>query len=448
MNDKFKYLKQQLKELKEIEDVDDNIIKFLCTDYQTGLLNRMALYEYINYRFKGNFVKSMIIDIDNFKYINDTYGYLIGDKILKKVSDKLKQVCVNDLVFRFGGDEFIVISNYAMSKNVIEDKAKTILAEINSITHEEMKNEKINVSIGISLCKCNGKCCNKGHCKLISKSNIALYEAKKSGKNKYIIYTKGLENKRVLNHDIERGLNEAIKNDEIMLYYQPQYTSENKLYGFEALFRWKNKNYAHIPVIDIIKIMEKSNLILSIGKEIMRKACLFAKKINENRQKKLIVSFNVSSVQIMDDKFTDDIKRIIEETKVDATYIGIEITETVLIDNIEENIQKIKVVKELGIKISLDDFGTGYSSFNYLVKLPLSVVKIDRSFVVGMEESDEYKKLIKLLIDASRSLKLEIVAEGVEKEIQRTILNEMGVNYIQGYLLSKPLEENKALEVI
>ena len=184
--------------------------------------------------------------------------------------------------------------------------------------------------------------------------------------------------------------------------------------------------------------MEKSTLIDEIGKFIIKSAFSFAKKINNNREKKVIVSVNISAVQIMKHNFV----RTIKETGVEPNTVGIEITETVLLQNIEENILKIKERKDIGIKISLDDFGTGYSSFSYLVKIPLSNIKIDKSFIWGMKDSEEYRTLVKLCIDTAHALNLKVVAEGVETVEDLGLLKYMKADFIQGYLFSKPLPKH------
>lgn len=434
-------------DITQIKEANSKIKKQAYTDSHTGLLNRRALYEYFNNIRNGSNITAMIIDIDNFKDINDKYGHEAGDRALKRVSKELKKLFSNDYIFRFGGDEFIIIIENIDYKKYIEYKANEILREVYNIEVNEIENDKISLSIGIAHCKCS---CDKvkKDCELIKRADMALYKAKEYGKGRYVIYTKGLEDEIKLKINIEKDLNNAVVNDEVSLYYQPQYTKDNKLSGFEALFRWKNKKYSSIPIIDIINIMEKSNLIISIGNEIIRKACLFAKYINKNREDKLIVSFNVSSVQIMKADFIDNIKKILNETKVSPSCIGIEITETVLLENINENIEKIKELKSLGVKIALDDFGTGYSSFNYLLKLPLSQVKIDKNFIMGIKEDKDYINLIKLIIDSSHSLNLDIVAEGVETIEQLNILKDMHIDYVQGYFISQPLEEQDAIALI
>ncbi|MGL4848142.1 MAG: sensor domain-containing protein [Clostridium sp.] len=435
-------------DITEVVEAKERVRMQAYTDYNTGLLNRRALYEHINNGVKFKPKTVIILDVDNFKNINDTYGHHVGDSVLLKIAEALKEINEDGKVFRFGGDEFLIVYDEQLGKNEIEKKSKKILDYISKI---KIENEHIAVSLGIATCGCQKKCLGKqesGECRLIIKADIALYNAKKYKKSTYVIYTEKLEEEMLFISKMEKDLSHIIERDELKLVYQPQYTTDGKVIGFEALFRWKNDAYKKTSIQDIIETMEKNKLIIQVGHEIIKKACVFAKKINENRKDKIIVSFNVSAVQLMEENFTNEVKAIIEETGVDTDSIGIEITETVIIEDIHKSVKKLSELKDLGIKISLDDFGTGYSSFNYLVKLPLSVVKIDRSFSIEMEGYEKYITLIKLIVDASHSLNLSVVAEGVETKEQLKVLKNIGVEYIQGYLFSKPLEEDKAMELL
>ena len=199
-----------------------------------------------------------------------------------------------------------------------------------------------------------------------------------------------------------------------------------------------------MPIIDIIRTIEKLKIMDMIDEYVMLEAFKFAKKINKGREKKIVVSINISAIEIMEEDFVSKVKRLIEEVGVSPEIIGVEITETVLIENLDDNILKIKALKELGMKVALDDFGTGYSSLNYLVKLPLSHVKIDKSFISNMSKGSEYIKLIGLIIEVTHSLGLKVIAEGVETYDELAILDGMGIDFIQGYLFSKPLPQDEA----
>ena len=209
-----------------------------------------------------------------------------------------------------------------------------------------------------------------------------------------------------------------------------------------------NPKYHHTPVIDIIKTIEKFQIMDYVGDYILKEAFKFAKEVNLKSKKDIVVSVNISALQIMGKMFVNKFKALLDEVGVDPKYIGIEITETVLLENIDENIVKIQELKDIGINVAIDDFGTGYSSLNYLVKLPISKLKIDKSFIDDINDSNEYKKLVNLIIEIAHSLSLEVVAEGVEDVNQLDILKNMDVNIFQGYLFSRPILKEEALQLV
>ncbi|MGL5278522.1 MAG: sensor domain-containing protein [Cetobacterium sp.] len=426
-----------MRDVTEMKSQEARIKKMAYTDSLTGLANRRGLYNYVESQLirKYSDVTIMFLDLDNFKSLNDSFGHQHGDKILVEFGEDLQKICRDGFVSRIGGDEFVIIWEGKMNKELAVEVAEKIL---NHLSGKKRKFNKLSASIGIV----TGNTGEETIDKFLTKGDLALYKAKEQGKNQYVFYNRDLDKKRCLNEEIEQDLRNALDKDELELYYQPQYTCSKELVGLEALLRWNNDKYRKIPIVEIINIMEKSTLIDEIGAFIIKTAFSFAKKINENREKKVIVSVNISAVQIMKHNFVRTIKKIITETEVNPSYIGIEITETVLLQNIEENILKIKELKDIGIKISLDDFGTGYSSFSYLVKIPLSNIKIDKSFIWGMKDSEEYRTLVKLCIDTANALNLKVIAEGVETVEDLGLLKSMKVDFIQGYLFSKPLPKH------
>lgn len=426
-----------MRDVTEMKNQEAKIKKMAYTDSLTGLANRRGLYNYVENQLvkKYSDVTIMFMDLDNFKTLNDSFGHQHGDKILIEFGEDLQTICKSGFVSRIGGDEFVIVWERKMNRELATEIAEKIL---NSLGGKKRKFNKLSASIGIV----SGNTGEETIDNFLTKGDLALYKAKDQGKNQYVFYNCDLDKKRCLNQEIEQDLRNALDKDEFELYYQPQYTCNKELVGLEALLRWNNDKYRKIPIVDIINIMEKSILIDEIGKFIIKSAFSFSKKINENRTKKVIVSVNISAVQIMKHNFVRTIKKIIVETGVNPTDIGIEITETVLLQNIGENILKIKELKDIGIKISLDDFGTGYSSFSYLVKIPLSNIKIDKSFILGMKDSEEYRTLVKLCIDTAHALNLKVIAEGVERVEDLILLKSMKADYIQGYLFSKPLPQS------
>lgn len=430
------------RDVTEERKMQKHIKKLAYTDALTNLQNRRSLYKYVDCEIskKGLDLTLMIIDLDNFKKLNDSCGHSYGDEALILIANKLKIVCKDAFVGRIGGDEFVVVWENIKNENELRKLTEEILLAIKMEFNKGGKTNIISASIGVVTSNWKDNSIET----LLLKGDLALYKAKEKGKNQYVMYTESLEKERIFNLKIERDLRDAVKNDEIDVYYQPQYTSGKELKGFEALFRWKNTMYKDVPVIDLIRIMEECNIIDEISNTILKKAFRFAKRINENSKNIIIVSINISGMQIMNDNFVDKFKDLIKEIDVSPNYIGIEITETVLLSNIDDNIKKIKSLKDLGITISLDDFGTGYSSLNYLIKLPLSQVKIDRSFIQGMNSRYEYIKLVKLIINLAHSISMLVIAEGVEKVSELKILEEINIDYIQGYLFSKPVNELEA----
>lgn len=435
-----------IRDVTEDIKTQDHIKQLAYTDFLTGLQNRRSLYEYIEAEktLLDVSLTVMFIDLDNFKKLNDSFGHHYGDEALLLISKKLKLLCDDAFVARIGGDEFVVVWKNLKNQESLMKKVNQILLEMKTEFSKGDKTNIISVSMGVVHCK--GGDIEVDH--LLLQGDLALYKAKEKGKNQCVMYTEDLERERLFALELEMDLRDAIKNRDITLYYQPQYTSDKILKGFEALFRWNNPKYQAVSVIDIIKMIEEGRMIEEIGDYIIEEACLFSKKVNQVSKEPLVVSMNLSALQIMNHNFVNKFKSLIEKVDVDPNLIGIEITETVLMENMKENTKKLKDLKELGIKVSLDDFGTGYSSLNYLVHLPLSQVKIDRSFIRGMNQGDEFIKLVKLIINIAHTLSLPVVAEGVEYEEELKLLKSLNVDYIQGYYFSKPVSEQEALSLI
>lgn len=436
-----------LKDVTEIRKNQEDIRRFAYTDYLTGLLNRRGLNRYIENEIDKNEnsrLVVMFVDLDNFKKLNDSFGHYYGDKALKLIGSKLSGFCKKAQCARIGGDEFVIVWENISETQKIKESADRILELLNNEFRRGDRSIQISGSIGILIC--NQK--NFNYEDLLLKGDAALYKAKEKGKNQYVFYTDALEDELNFNLQIEADLRKAVTNNEVDIKYQPQYTPEKELVGFEALFRWKNNKYKDIPVIDLIKIIEKYDVMDSIGDYVIKKSLIFAKEINKKSKRKLVVSVNISALQIMGNMFVEKFKSILTEVGVNPEFVGIEITETVLLENINENIKKIDELKRLGVTIALDDFGTGYSSLNYLVKLPISKVKIDKSFVWGMGIGSEYIKLVNLITEISHSLGLPVVAEGVENIEELELLEEMDVDLIQGYLFSVPLDREEAMKIV
>lgn len=419
---------------------EEEIIKCSRTDFLTKIPNRRGLYEYLEDKINNGNSKLTVLfmDIDEFKKINDVYGHKFGDDILKIVAMKICKIFKDDFVSRISGDEFVVVID-TQNKEELEIILNKLIDEISFEITIGKHQCFVSSSIGVvdSTEEDNIE-------SILIKADLAMYSAKKKGKNTFSFYEQGMAEEVEINSSIEADLYNAIENGEVNLYYQPQFSSDKKLLGFEALFRWNNDKYKNVSVSKIISIMEQCKLIHKVGRYIFNKACIFAKEINEGREEKITVSINISPIQLMRKEFILEVMDIINKTEVDPKCLGLEITEGIFLENTEDSINTISRLKNLGIKIFLDDFGTRYSSLNYLVKLPISSIKIDKSFIDEIADKGDYYTLTKLITDIAHSIKLPVVAEGVENNTQLKKLKDMKVDAIQGYIFSKPLSEEDA----
>lgn len=420
-------------------------------DTLTGLPNRMALKNKLNKILSGSLPNIhngalMFLDVDNFKFINDTYGHGVGDEVLREIGYRLKSI-ENDNTFvgRLGGDEFIIIAN---DINDIE-QIKNLASYIQDIFKNKFaiydREIFLSTSIGIVLYPENGTKIDE----LLKNADSAMYKSKLYGRNRYMLFNKEMNEEKSDRVYIQNTIRDAIDNERFSLHYQPEIdVNTGKIVGFEALIRWIDKDYGYIQPEKFIRIAEEMGLIISIGNWVIKKACIFSKKINENSNSKCVVSVNVSTVQLIQDDFIDTVKGIIKEVDVDPSYLGIEITETSMMESFQTNAYKIKQLKKLGIKTSLDDFGTGYSSLNYLRQLPINTLKIDKSFIDDLATDIYGTNLTEGIIMIAHKIGLSVVAEGVETYEQVEQLKKCQCDIIQGYYISKPLTEDKAIDFI
>lgn len=424
---------------KEQEKVINNLAYY---DGLTKLPNRVFFEERFNHKIaaakrKNSNIALFFIDLDNFKIINDTFGHLIGDKFLENAAKRLNNIIrEEDIVGRFGGDEFtILIEDFttASSLGVIASKIVDIFNQPFKFNSHEFFS---GASIGISVYPENG---NTYH-ELMKAADTAMYHVKSSGKSGYEFYSKTMGeivSKRMV---LTNNLRSALANNEFHLVYQPKIdVSLNKVYGMEALLRWNNPNLGFIPPDKFIPILEENGLIYEVGLWIIKQALSDMKSFQSEGFSDLIISINISYIQIENDDFLDDIGIIIDDIGVARKSIELEITETQIMNNIEAALVKLKEITNYGIKISIDDFGTGYSSLSYLKKLPADTIKIDKSFVLDIDRDEDDRSIVQAIIALSNSLGKSVIAEGSETQSHIDTLKELGCTKVQGYFYSKPL---------
>jgi diguanylate cyclase (GGDEF)-like protein/PAS domain S-box-containing protein len=428
-------------------------IEFLAHhDPLTNLPNRLLLKARLDQsitRAKNakEILAIIFIDIDNFKIINDTYGHSIGDKIINLVALRLQRnLRVDDTISRIGGDEFIlVIENVSDVKNIEKIANKILNDFIEPIKLQEYLFE-VTISMGITLFPENGLNAEE----LIKNADTAMYSAKNAGKNQFQFYKNEMTNdifeKIIMKNEISDGL----KNEDFEVYYQPQINiQENKIVGAEALIRWNYKNSRLIFPNEFISYAEETKLIIPMGEFVLKKSCLFLKKLQDlNLLNDGIIAVNISNVQIKNSDLLKTIKECLDYSKLDAKYLEIEITESYIMDNIQESIITLDNLKELGLKLAIDDFGTGYSSLSYLKRFPIDKLKIDKSFVDELPKSSKDAAIAKTIIKLAKGLEMKVIAEGVEKKEQNDFLKTEKCDEVQGWFYGKALRENDFIEFV
>lgn len=434
-------------DISELKEYEKKLHQLAYHDQLTGLKNRVALTEQLSGLIEEKKNKKMallFIDIDNFKYVNDTMGHTFGDYVLKEVGNRLSTFqSETSFLYRLGGDEFIILINAFDEMNEVEKIAVNILKTLKNAVEIEGSSIFNTVSIGVSIFPEHGSNMDE----LLKNADIAVHKAKEAGKDKIIIYNVPMNEAVTERMRIERNLRRALQKNEFELHYQPQLDIKtNKISGFEALIRWRNEELGFVSPAKFISIAEDTHMILPIGIWVLRNACLFLKRLHLAGYLDLTISVNVSMLQLLQDDFVEVVTDALELTKLSPKYMELEITESILMESYETIARKLKLLRGRGVKIALDDFGKGYSSLNYLRHLPISTLKIDKTFIDTIQAEGKNKSLADLIVKLGRSMDLCVVAEGVETKEQMDYLIKHKCHKIQGYLFSKPLPENEVIE--
>lgn len=412
-------------------------------DVLTSLPNRLLLLDRLHVavrhaqRFDKN-VAVLSLDLDNFKHVNDCFGHMAGDILLQQVAERLKAcVAADSTVARLGGDDFaILVAQCDDIKDgvlIAEKILEQFVAPFNLTNCETF----VTASIGITYSPVDGNDAET----LLKNSELAMYRAKKEGKNKYQLFTKTMKARVVHRLSLENSLRKALDRKEFLVYYQPKVlASSGEIMGMEALVRWQKKDGRLISPLDFIPLAEETGLIVPIGAYVLRQACLDTGKWLRQREN-LSVSVNLSARQFTQEGLVADIGRILDETGFPAARLELEVTESVVMGNEQAAIEQMHELKGLGARLALDDFGTGYSSLQYLRKMPIDTLKIDRSFVRDLPGNSESSAIAIAIIALARALNLELVAEGVENQAQLQFLRQQACQelQIQGFLFSQPI---------
>ncbi|MDE2616761.1 MAG: EAL domain-containing protein [Burkholderiales bacterium] len=434
------------RDISKRKRAEDETQRLAFYDTLTGLPNRRLLMDRLshaqvtsarNRRYGGLF----FIDLDNFKDLNDTLGHDVGDLLLEQVALRLVS-CLRegDTAARFGGDEFVVMledlsENDADAARQAELVAEKILARLNAPYELVGRQHNSSPSIGITLF-CGAVL---GVDELLKRADVAMYQAKAAGRNTLRFFDPGMQAAVLARAALDTDLRMGLQREELLLHYQPVVDGRNRIVGYEALLRWRHPGRGMVSPGEFIGLAEQTGLILSIGQWVLRTAC--RQLVAWSAQpvtRKLSLAVNVSARQFRQADFVNQVQAVLDETGVDPQYLKLELTESVLISDVEDAIRKMGALRERGVRFALDDFGTGYSSLSYLKRLPLDQLKIDQSFVRDVLTDPNDAAIVRTILALAQSMDLQAVAEGVETEGQRQFLLDSGCMVFQGYLFGCP----------
>jgi len=430
------------KEKIELQRKKNNFRDLSIKDGLTGLYNRSffqdEIYNSLKRSKRSNYDTALFfIDLDSFKDINDTYGHEVGDFVLKEISLRLKkELRDSDILSRIGGDEFTIIVENFKSKFGLSVLGTNILECLRKPIKYEDKNLHLSGSIGISVYPDDTQDISE----LIKYADIAMYESKNEGKNLYQFYDSDMSKYYIEKMKIKNDLHESIENKELEVFFQPQINSStNKIIGVEALIRWYKKG-SFISPIDFIPLAEETDFIITIDEFVLEESIKMIIKMKlEHNIDIPKLSINMSSKDLEYKGYFDNLKKILKKYNFPGERLELELTENIMVKNPDLTIEKIKKIQSLGINVSIDDFGTGFSSISYLKKLPINKIKIDRSFIIGIETDDKDRIIVQTMVDFAKGLGLDVIAEGVESSNEIEILKKIGCFNIQGYFYSRPL---------
>jgi diguanylate cyclase (GGDEF)-like protein len=441
--------KNKLRQLAYYDSLTELPNRQLFTE-QLDMLLRMAERE-------KRTIALLFLDLDNFKRINDSLGHSAGDVLLREVAERLASCVRNsDLlakyvdseakigVSRLGGDEFTVVLNNVDKPSTAGAIAERILESLQMPMMIDGHEVVVTPSVGIALAPQDADNVED----LLKLADTAMYHAKSGGRNKYSFYTSSMKGTGVGRLKLETELRKAVEREELVLHFQPQVcVKTGDIVGAEALVRWEHPKHGLIPPARFIPLAEEMGIIIDIGTWTLREAARQSKRLQEMSLGVPKMAINISALQF-NPAFTGQVQQVLAETEIDPSLIELELTEGVIMSNAKASIEALHSLKALGVSLSVDDFGTGYSSLSYLSKFPLDELKIDRSFVIDFNNSENNSSLVSAIIAMGKSLKLSLVAEGVDTVDQFLFLRERNVDKIQGYLFSKPLQADAFTELM
>ena len=430
------------RDITERKTLEEQLRHQAFHDVLTGLENRFLFLDRLGHALTragrgGRPTAVLFLDLDDFKAVNDRLGHAEGDKLLVDVAHRLKAVTrAGDTVARLGGDEFAIIVEETDPAEA-EQAAARILATLTPPFELGDRPIAVRVSVGIAMQSIDGADADE----LLRRADIAMYAAKAAGGHRHVTYEPKLYDATMTRMELKADLRGALERGELHIAYQPIVELDTGfISGSEALMRWNHPVHGPVPPVDFIPLAEESGLILELGRWILTTACHQTRAWQEATGRVgLTIGVNLSGHQVLDRDLVTDVRRILAETGLAPNDLTLEMTESVLVQDVEATVSTLTALKALGVRLAIDDFGTGYSSLSYLRQFPIDILKIDRSFVASLDGTNDSTALVRSILDLSTTLRLETVAEGIEETEQREVLRGLGARQGQGYLFARPM---------
>ncbi|WP_229724021.1 putative bifunctional diguanylate cyclase/phosphodiesterase [Oxalicibacterium solurbis] len=427
-------------------------IRFQAThDALTGLPNRTLLYDrmqqaMLHSQRYGNLTAIAFLDLDQFKFINDSLGHQVGDELLKITAQRLKS-CLreSDTVARQGGDEFVLLLTSQPNEESITQTMQRVLHEVAQPWTANDLEFRITCSVGITLYPNDGRDAET----LLKHADSAMYKAKELGRNMFQYYSAEMNSTVTDRLELLNRLRQAIPNDELVLHYQPKLNlASGEIIGVEALIRWNSPHSGLVSPGAFIPLAEETGLIIPIGEWVLQTACRRNRAWQDAGYPPVVISVNLSPRQLARGDIVQQVERVLAETGLDAQWLELEITESVMATDVEKSFAMLTELRAMGVRISLDDFGTGYSSLSYLKRFPVDTLKIDQSFVRDIAIDGNSAAIVRAIVSLGHNLNLNVLAEGIETAEQSALLRQNGCNEGQGYLISRPVPEQDFLKLL
>ncbi|WP_286238045.1 bifunctional diguanylate cyclase/phosphodiesterase [Neptuniibacter halophilus] len=425
-----------------VADKTEQLNELAFYDVLTGLVNRRLFMEQLEYEVKvlqrtGKKAALMYLDLDDFKRVNDSLGHAAGDRLLVEVAQRLQATMrESDIICRLGGDEYAILMMNVTSGEDCQHMADKLISNVRNEIVIEGVPLRVSLSIGITLIPDDSSSLQQ----MLSNADIALYESKKLGKNRATFFNHDLQKMLVQRLQIEQELKFALEHDELELYFQPIVRLDNRqIVMLEALIRWNHPEKGLVSPMEFICVAEQCGLIIPIGDWVLEEACRHIRQAVDQGEPLVPIAVNISAHQFVSGDFADKAKSLLESYQVDPAMIEFEITETVLMENLDLALEQMNELRQIGCRFAIDDFGMGYSSLAQLKQLPVDTLKVDRTFVRDIEHDHHDRQIVEAIIAMAHRLGLHVIAEGVENQSQLEFIDQAGGDMVQGFLFSKPV---------